>query len=102
MRPHPGAHTHWSITRKYPPPMGATSSRPYPRGHIPKCDPIQGHIPIGLLLGRTPPPPHHHPLRELHPLKNGVEKGVKQKKYTWKGTPTLRGVSNIPTVNLFG
>ena len=48
MRPHPGAHTHWFITRKYPPPMGATSSRPYPGG---------GHIPIGLLLGRTPPPP---------------------------------------------
>ena len=47
MRPHPGAHTHWFITRKYPPPMGATSSRPYPGGHIP----------IGLLIGRTPPPP---------------------------------------------
>ena len=79
--------------------MVTTPSRPYPGGHIPKCDPIQGHIPIGLLLGRTPPTPY---VRELHPLKNGVEKGVKQRKHTWKGTPTLRGVSNIPTVNLFG
>ena len=58
MRPHPVAHTHWSISRKYPPPMGATSSRPYLGGHIPKCDPIQGQIPIGLLLGRTPPTPY--------------------------------------------
>ena len=30
MRPYPGIHTHWPITRNYPPPKGATSSRPYP------------------------------------------------------------------------
>ena len=90
MRPHPGAHTHWFITRKYPPPMGATSSRPYPGGHIP----------IGLLLGRTPPPPPTGAAYTSSQKRGG--EGGRTKKYTWKGTPTLRGVSNIPTVNLFG
>ena len=90
MRPHPGAHTHWSITGKYPPPMGATSSRPYPRGHIPKCDPIQGHIPIGILLGRTPPPPPPPSKGATSSQKRGGEGGETKKVYLERNSYSKR------------
>ena len=65
--------------------------RPHPGAHT--------HWPI---TGKNSPPPPPPPSKGATSSQKRGGEGGETKKYTWKGTPTLRGVSNIPTVNLFG